>query len=270
MAKKGKKNTPTPENLPIIHPPAAGIDVGAEEHGVGVPADRDAQPIQKVSAFPWDLHRLADWLQACGITTVAMESTGVYWMPLCQILEARGFEVAFVHARHGKNVPGRPKTARCDGRWRQTLQTYGWLAPSLRPPEDMCRLRSLLRHRDTLLQLTVKHMQHMHKALDQRHLHLHHVMSDVTGVTGLRILRALVAGERAPRTLAQDRDERMQSSEDPMAKALEGDDRAAQVFTLTPSRALYDFPQQHIAAGDQDIARVLDTFESRVDPADHP
>jgi len=123
MAKKGKKNTPTPENMPIIHPHAAGIDVGAEEHWVCVPADRDAQPIQKVSAFPCDLHRLADWLKACGITTVAMESTGVYWIPLFQILEARGFEVALVNARHVKNVPGRPKTDRFDCRWLQKLHT---------------------------------------------------------------------------------------------------------------------------------------------------
>ena len=270
MAKKGKKNTPTPENMPIIHPHAAGIDVGAEEHWVCVPADRDAQPIQNLSALTCDLHRLADWLKACGITTVAMESTGVYWIPLFQILEARGFEVALVNARHVKNVPGRPKTDRFDCRWLQKLHTYGLLAPSFRPPEDICRLRSLLRHRDNLLQMTVKHIQHMQKSLDQMHLHLHHVMSDVTGVTGLRIIRAMVAGERDPRTLAQYRDYRMQSSEDTIAKALEGDYRAEHVFTLTQSLELYDFTQQQIAACDQEIERVLDTFESLVDPADHP
>jgi transposase len=120
---------PTPENMPILHLHAAGIDVGAEEHWVCVPAERDAQPIQKFSAFPCDLHRLADWLKACGITTVAMESTGVYWIPLFQMLAARGFEVAFVNARHVKNVPGRPKTDRFDGRWLQKLPTYGLLAP---------------------------------------------------------------------------------------------------------------------------------------------
>ncbi len=199
MAKKGKKNKPTPENMPIIHPHAAGIDVGAEEHWVCVPADRDAQPIQTFSAFTCDLHRLADWLKACGITTVAMASTGVYWIPLFQMLETRGFEVALVNARHVKNVPGRPKTDRFDCRWLQKLPTYGLLAPSLRPPEDICQLRSLLRHRDNLLQMTVKHIQHMQKSLDQMHLHLHHVMSDVTGVTGMRIIRAIVAGERDPR-----------------------------------------------------------------------
>jgi transposase len=270
MAKKGKKTTPLPENMPLIHPHAAGIDVGAEEHWVCVPADRDAQPIQKFSAFTCDVHRLADWLKACGITTVAMESTGVYWIPLFQMLEARGFEVALVNARHVKNVPGRPKTDRFDCRWLQRLHSYGLLAPSFRPPEDICQLRSLLRHRDNLIQMTVKHIQHMQKSLDQMHLHLHHVISDVTGVTGLRIIRAIVAGERDPRTLAQYRDYRITSSPDTIAKALEGDYRPAHVFTLTQSLALYDFTQQHIAACDQEIARVLGTFASLIDLDAHP
>jgi len=270
MAKKGKKTKPMPDNMLIIHPHAAGIDVGAEEHWVCVPADRDAQPVQKFSAFTCDLHRLADWLTACRITTVVMESTGVYWIPLFQILEARGFEVALVNARHVKNVPGRPKTDRFDCRWLQKLHTYGLLAPSFRPPEDICQLRSLLRHRENLIRMTVKHIQHMQKSLDQMHLHLHHVMSDITGVTGMRISRAIVAGERDPRTLAQYRDYRIKSSADTMTKALEGDDRAEHVFTLTQSLELYDFTQQQIAACDQEIERVLATWDSQVDPDEHP
>jgi len=270
MAKKGKKNKSTPDNLPILHPHAAGIDVGAEEHWVCVPADRDAQPIQTLSAFPCDLHRLADWLTTCRVTTVAMESTGVYWIPLFQMLEARGFEVALVNARHVTNVPGRPKTDRFDCRWRQKLHTYGLVAPSFRPPEDICRLRSLLRHRDNLIQMTVKPIQHMHKSLDQMNLHLHHVMSDVTGVTGMRILRAIVAGERDPKLLATYRDSRLKSTQDTMTKALEGDYRPEHVFTLTQSLALYDFTQQHIADCDQEIERVLSTFDSLVDPEEHP
>jgi len=270
MAKKGKKNNPAPENMPIIHPQAAGIDVGAEEHWVGVPADRDAQPVQKFSAFPCDLHRLADWLTACRVTTVAMESTGVYWIPLFQILEARGFAVALVNARHVKHVPGRPKTDRFDCRWLQRLQSYGLFAASFRPSEDMCQLRSLLRHRDNLIRMTVKHIQHMQKALDHMNLHLHHVMSDVTGVTGMRIIRAIVAGERDPKLLATYRDYRIQSSQDTIAKALEGDYRAEHLFTLKQSLALYDFTQQQIAACDEEIERVLATFESLVDPETHP
>ena len=270
MAKKGKKTKPMPDNMLIIHPHAAGIDVGAEEHWVCVPADRDAQPVQKFSAFTCDLHRLADWLTACRITTVVMESTGVYWIPLFQILEARGFEVALVNARHVKNVPGRPKTDRFDCRWLQKLHTYGLLAPSFRPPEDICQLRSLLRHRENLIRMTVKHIQHMQKSLDQMNLHLHHVISDITGVTGMRIIRAIVAGERDPRTLAQYRDYRIKSSADTIAKALEGDYRAEHVFTLTQSLALYDFTQQQIAACDQEIERVLATLDSQVDPDEHP
>jgi transposase len=204
------------------------------------------------------------------MTTVVMESTGVYWIPLFHILEARGFEVALVNARHVKNVPGRPKTDRFDGRWLQKLHTYGLLAPSFRPPEDICQLRSLLRHRDHLIRMTVKHIQHMQKSLDHMNLHLHHVMSDVTGVTGMRMLRAIVAGERDPRTLAQYRDSRITSSPDTIAKALEGDDRPEQVFTLTQSLALYDCTPQHIAACDQDIERVLSTLDSLVDLEAHP
>jgi transposase len=270
MAKKGKKTKPMPENMLILHPHAAGIDVGAEEHWVCVPADRDAQPVQKLSAFTCDLHRLADWLTACRITTVVMESTGVYWIPLFQILEARGFAVALVNARHGKNVPGRPQTDRFDCRWLQKLHTYGLLAPSFRPPEDICRLRSLLRHREHLIRMTVKHIQHRQKSLAQMNLPLHHVMSDITGVTGLRIIRAIVAGERAPRTLATYRDYRIKSSADTIAKALEGDDRSEHVFTLTQSLALYDFTQQHIAACDQEIERVLSPLDSLVNPDEHP
>ena len=128
-----------------------------------------------------------------------MASTGVYWIPLLQIREARGFAVALVNARHVKNVPGRPKTDRFDCRWLQRLQSYGLLAPSFRPPEDMCQLRSLLRHRENLLQMTVKPIQPMHTSLDQMNLHLHQVIREVTGVTGMRILRAIVAGERDPK-----------------------------------------------------------------------
>jgi transposase len=167
-------------------------------------------------------------------------------------------------------VPGRPKTDRFDCRWLQKLHTYGLLAPSFRPPEDICRLRSLLRHRENLIRMTVKHIQHMQKSLDQMHLHLHHVISDITGVTGLRIIRAIVAGERDPRTLATYRDYRIKSSADTIAKALEGDYRPEHVFTLTQSLALYDFTQQHIAACDQEIERVLSTFDSLVDPDEHP
>ncbi len=198
MAHTGKKTKPTSEDMPLVHPHAAGIDVGAEEHWVCVPADRDSQPIQQFGAFTCALHRLADWLTTCRITTVGLASPGVYGMPLLQMLAARGFAVALVNARHVTHVPGRPTTERCDGRWRQKFQSSGWLAPSFRPPEHIRQRRSLLRPRDTLLQMMGQHMPHMPKALDHMHLHLHHVIRDVTGVTGRRMLRALGAGARDP------------------------------------------------------------------------
>src|SRR5262245_32393342 len=171
------------------------------------------------------------------MTTVVMDSTGVSWSPLLQILEARGFAVALVHARHVNNVPGRPKTDRFDCRWLQKLHTYGVLAPSFRPPEAICPLRSLLRHRDHVIRMTVKHIQHMQQSLDQMHLHLHHVISDITGGTGMRILRALVAGERDPRTCAPYPEYRIKFSADTIANALEGDYRADHLFKLTQSPA---------------------------------
>jgi len=200
MAHNGTKTTPTPEGMPLGHPHAAGIDVGAEEHGVWVPADRASQPIQTVRALPCDVHRRADWLTTCRRTTGGMASTGVSWLPLFQILEARGCAVALVNARHATKVPGRPHTARCAGRGLHKLPRYGLRAPAVRPPEHLCQLRSLLRHRDPLLQMLVPHLQQRHKALEQMQLHLHHVLSDLPGVTGMRRLRALVAGERAPQT----------------------------------------------------------------------
>ena len=200
MATKGKKSTPSPEHMPLLHPHAAGIEVGAEEQWGGVPAARDAQPVQQWSALTCDVPRLADWRTAWRMTTGVMESTGVYGIPLLQMLEARGCAVALVHARHVKHGPGRPQTARVECRWLHKLPTDGLWAPSLRPPEDLCHLRSLLRHRDTLLRMTVKHMQHRQQSLDQMHRPLPHVMSAVPGGTGMRILRAMVAGERDPQT----------------------------------------------------------------------
>src|SRR5262245_60641244 len=199
-----------------------------------------------------------------------MESPGGYGLPLLQLLEARGFEVALVTARHGKNVPGRPNTDRFEGRWRQKLQTYGLLAPSCRPPEDLCHLRRLLRHRENVIRMTVQPMQPMPQALAQMQLHLHHVLRDLTGVTGMRILRALVAGERAPRLFAQDRASRIQSSADTLAQALAGAYRTAPGCTLTQALALSDCTPQHIAACAQEIARGLAPLESQGDPDEPP
>ena len=177
--------------LPILHPDAAGIDIGAEEIFVAVPADRDIDPVRPFGTFTRDLIALADWLRQCNIRSVAMESTGVYWIPLYQILEARGFEVFLVNAHHVKNVPGR-KSDVSDCQWIQYLHSVGLLKASFRPPDEICVLRSLWRHREGLVQMAAEHVQHMQKALSQMNLQLHHVLSDIVGVSGIAILDAIL------------------------------------------------------------------------------
>src|SRR5881392_930259 len=208
-----------PEALPHLNPDAAGLDIGAEEIWACVPADREAQPVRRFGTFTPDLHALADWLTECGVKTVAMESTGVYWIPLFQILEDRGLEVCLVNARHVKNVPGR-RTDVCDCQWLQFLHSVGLLRASYRPEQEVCAIRSLLRHRESLVQMAATHVHHMQKALDQMNLQLHHVISDITGQTGLAIVDAILAGKRDPFELAKLRNERIKASEEVIAKSL--------------------------------------------------
>ena len=202
MARKGKERKAGGTTLPVMRPNAAGIDIGATEIFVAVPPDRDAENVRSFPTFTQDLYALADWLKRCGIETVAMESTGVYWIPLFQILEERGFEVCLVNARHVKNVPGR-RTDVSDCQWLQFLHSVGLLRASYRPEQDVCAVRSLLRHRESLVQMGATHVNHMQKALDQMNLQLHHVISDITGLTGLAIIDAILGGERNPFTLAK-------------------------------------------------------------------
>lgn len=193
-----KRNVVT--TLPVIDPDAAGIDVGATEMFVAVPADRDPRPIRCFKSFTVDLQKLADWLQQCGIRTVAMESTGVYWIPLFQILEQRNIEVRLVNAHHVRNVPGR-KTDVADCQWIQHLHSVGLLRGSFRPDDDICAIRSLWRHRENLIQLATLHLQHMQKALDQMNVQIHHVISELAGATGLAIVDAILAGNVIRRNL---------------------------------------------------------------------
>src|SRR5262245_60665848 len=188
--------------LPVLNPDAAGIDIGATEIYAAVPGDRDPEPVRMFGTFTQDLNQLADWLQQCRVHTVAMESTRVYWIPLMQILETRGLEVYLVNAKHAKNVPGR-RTDVSDCQWLQYLHSVGLLRASFRPPQDVCAIRSLLRHRDSLIEMATCHVQRMHKALDQMNLQLHHVISDITGTTGLKIIDAILDGERNVKTLAR-------------------------------------------------------------------
>ncbi len=219
-----------------------------------VPIDRDPQPVRKFGTFTPDLHRLVDWLAACRVTTVAMESTGVYWIPIFELLEARGLRPQVVNARHLKNVPGRQSDWQ-DCQWIQRLHTVGLLSGSFRPEGERCALRAYLRHRTTLLEYRAAHIQHMQKALQQMNVQLTQVLSDITGDTGLAIIRAIVAGQRDPVVLARLRDPHCASSQEEIAQALTGHYRAEHLFALKQALELFDFYTQELRACDVEIER---------------
>jgi len=250
-------------SLPLVNLHAAGIDIGATEHWVAVPSDSDSQPVRRFGACTADLEALADWLQQCGVTTGAMEATGVYWIPLFELLEARGFTVVLADAREVQRAPGRPKSDVQDCQWLQRLHTYGLLAAAFRPPEQVCVLRSYLRQRAMLVTYTSQHIQHMQKALTQMNIKLQHVVSDVTGVTGMAILRALLDGERDPQKLAQLRDRHCQHSEAEIARALQGNWRAEHLFALQQAVELYEFYHRQISECDRQIEAHLQTFADK-------
>jgi transposase len=250
--------------LKQINENAAGIDIHLDEHWVSVPEDRDEQPVRMFGTFTRELHAIADWLKECGVTTVAMESTSVYWIPLYEVLESRGFEVCLVNAQATKNVTGR-KTDLLDCQWTQQLHTYGLLQPSFRPPADIVTLRAYVRHRDNLLRYRTVHIQHMQKALALMNLKLTSVISDITGDTGMRIMRAILAGERNPRQLAQYRDYRCKKTEDEIALALEGNYQPEHIFMLRQSLEFYDYYNQQLAVCDVEIEHQYAVFEPQVD-----
>lgn len=223
--------------LPRVHPAAAAIDIGATMHVAAVGPDRDQEPVRTFRTFTEDLHRLADWFAECGVKTVVMESTGVYWIPVFEILEQRGFEVMVVNARDAKHVPGR-KTDVSDAEWLQRLHEYGLLRPSFRPQAEIAGLRAYLRQRERLQDYAAGHIQHMQKALMQMNLQLHHVVSDITGVTGMAIVRAIVAGERDPTVLASHRDRRCHASVETVCQALIGNYREEHVFAVPPQNLI--------------------------------
>jgi transposase len=249
--------------LSQINPHAAGLDIGSTEIYACVPADRDEHPVRAFGTLTRDLNELADWFTSCDIKTVAMESTGVYWIPVYEILESRGFEVYLVNARHLKNVPGK-KTDVLDCQWIQQLHTYGLLQASFRPPEEMCALRALIRHRATLIRYRAAHIQHMQKALQQMNVQLTQVVSDITGVTGMSIIRAIVAGERDPKVLARMRNQHCAKSEDEIAAALQGNYRFEHLFVLQQSLEQYDFYDRQIQQCDAEI----ETMYASLPPAD--
>jgi len=234
----GKRAMKLPKHLEHINRYAAGIDIGSRSHFVAVPEGTDEKPDREFSTFTGDLEHLAEWLLACGITTVAMESTGVYWIPVFEILEHRGLEVKLVNARHVKNVPGR-KSDILDCQWLQQLHTYGLLHGAFRPADEVCTLRAYVRQRSMLVRSASSYIQRMQKALTQMNLQLHHVVTDITGTTGMRIIKAILDGERNPDILAALRDHRCKNTTAIIARSLKGNYRTEHLFSLTQAVELY-------------------------------
>ena len=267
--RRSRRPRPSRHALECLHPDAAGIDCGAAEHFVAVPPDRDPMPVRSFPTFTTDLHRLADWLATCRITHVAMEATGVYWIPIFEILEARGVHVILVNAQHVKHVPGR-KSDVTDCEWLRDLHLLGLLRGSFRPADGIVALRGYVRHRATLITSLSALVQRMHKALVQMNVQLPLVVSDITGVTGLRILRDIVAGQRDPAVLAQHRDYRCKASGAAIVAALTGNYRAEHVFVLQQNLELFDVYQQHLAGCDTAIAAHLAALTAAARPAPTP
>jgi transposase len=257
------------KNLAQINLDAAGLDIGASEIWACVPADRDEESVRCFKTFTPDLYLLADWLADCGISTVAMESTGIYWIAIYEILESRGMQVCLVNAQATKNVSGR-KSDVLDCQWIQQLHTYGLLAASFRPPADICVLRSYVRQRESLLQQRAREIQHMQKALHLMNLKLTSVITDLTGLTGMQIIRAILAGERDPVVLARFRDPRCKSSEAEIAKALTGNYQAEHLFVLRQAVEGLDFYTGQLAACDAEIESHYAVFQPQVDLVEQP
>jgi len=257
------------EDRPLLEPNAGGIDIGAREIFVAVPPDRDENPVRVFSTFTEDLEAMAKWLVSCGITTVAMESTGVYWIPPYDVLEQHGIKPCLVDARGMKNVPGR-RTDWHECQWIQFLHSVGLLRAAFRPDGEVCAVRSLMRHRGDLVQMASQHIQHMQKALTQMNVQIHHVISDITGLTGLAIVDAIVGGQRDPLELAKLRDPHIKASAETIGKSLVGNWRGEHLFTLKQSRQMCQHYWEQIAACDEEIEKLLVAFQPRVDPAEKP
>jgi transposase len=251
-----------------INPNAAGIDAGSEKHWVSVPEDRDGEPVKSFETFTEDLYRMAEWLVECGITTVAIEATGVYWIPLVEVLESRGIDVNLVDSR---SIGGRSKkTDVLDCQWLRQLHTFGLLNAAFRPKADVLPLRAYQRQRQMLIRYAADHIRHMQKALDLMNLKLHVVINDITGKTGLQIIRAILAGERDPVKLASLRDPKCKNSEQTIAKALFGNYREEHLFELRQAYDLFSFYQAQIAACDERTEQALKVFDRKAAPGKVP
>jgi transposase len=256
-------------SLDVVHPNAAGIDIGNAAHYVAVPPDRDAEPVRRFECFTEDLNRMADWLAACGIETIAMQSTGVYWLPVYEILLQRGFEVFLVNARHTKNLPGRKSDVQ-ECQWLMKLHTYGLLNNSFRPTEEICVLRTYWRQRDEHVKSASAAIQRMQKVLTEMNVQIANVITDISGVTGMAILNAILAGERDRNKLAQLADPRVKASQEEIAKSLEGNWRPELLFVLRQQMDTYKVWQKRIQECDEAIEAHLKTMESKAGPGEQP
>jgi transposase len=248
--------------LQVVHPDAAGIDIGNESHFVAIPPDRDTAPVREFGSWTADLHQMASWLKANRITTVALQSTGVYWIPVVEVLEQAGLKVYLVNARGTKNLPGR-KTDVQECEWIRKLHTYGLLRNSFRPPEEIRSVRTIWRQRDRLVQDAGRTVQHMQKALTTMNVQLANTISDISGTTGQAIIRAIIAGKRDPWELAELRDRRIAASKEEIAHSLQGHWREDVIFELRQAVESYDFFQKQIAACDQELIKYMAAIESR-------
>ena len=255
--------------LQVVHPKAAGIDVGNEEHWVAVAPGVDPEPVQSFGCFTQDLREMADWLVRCGIETVAMQSTGVYWIALYDMLVERGIRVFVVNAQDTKNLPGR-KTDIQECQWLLKLHAYGLLRNSFRPEEEILVMRTYWRQRQQHIEDASRCIQRMQKALTQMNLQLANVISDISGATGQAILSAIIGGERDPRKLAKMRDPRVKASEATVAKSLEGNWRPELLFVLQQEQESYQTFQTKIAECDRQLQRHYETMEAKADPKQLP
>ncbi|MGH9351893.1 MAG: IS110 family transposase, partial [Terriglobia bacterium] len=256
-------------SLDAVHPDAAGIDIGNESHYAAVPSSRDRQPVRRFGCTTVELKELAAWLKQCGIRTVGLQSTGVYWIPVYDILEEAGFEVYLVNARDTKNLPGRKSDVQ-ESQWLMKLHTYGLLRKSFRPPQEIRTMRTYWRQRNDLVRSAGRHIQRIQKALTQMNLQLANVLSDVSGVTGQAIIKAILAGERDPWKLAAFRDKRVKAREEEIARGLEGNWQDDLLFLLKQEQEGYEFCQKQIAECDAQFKEYLQQAPDRSPGASLP
>lgn len=266
---RGEKKVVRELSLECIEPNAAGIDVGAREIYVAVGRDRAPEPVRCFSTFTEELRAIAAWLKQCGVVTVAMESTGVYWIPLYEVLEEAGLGVCLVNSRHVKHVPGR-KSDVSDCQWLQYLHSVGLLRASFRPEASICALRALSRHRSNLVEIAAVHVQHMQKALTQMNLQIHHVLSDITGKSGLAIVDAILAGKRDPEQLAFLADRRIHAEKETVIKSLVGNYRSEHLFTLRQSLEAYRHYQKMLVDCDGEIEQHMSQLPTHPNGGQRP